>query len=208
MNRDFVTLDTFPKILRDNAKVFKGRPSVREKEHGIWQITTWDEFYNKALLLAEAFYASGLRRGDKIYIPQFKEPHFFDVSENFVNGLEWYKQNYFHKANQKIIADFTPSYFFDSNAPKRIFDALGPKMKFLVILRNPVDRAYSHYLHSKRDFHESNDFLEALESEEIRLKGYIEKSDYFSYLRHSYVKQGLCRLNETKTLRLDRLGFQ
>ena len=127
----------------------------------------------------------------EIYIPQFKEPHFFDVSENFVNGLEWYKQNYFQKANQKIIADFTPSYFFDSNAPKRIFDALGPKMKFLVILRNPVDRAYSHYLHSKRDFHESNDFLEALESEEIRLKGYIEKSDYFSYLRHSYVKQGL-----------------
>ncbi len=68
MNRDFVTLDTFPKILRDNAKVFKGRPSVREKEYGIWQITTWDEFYNKALLLAKGFYASGLRRGDKIAI--------------------------------------------------------------------------------------------------------------------------------------------
>ena len=68
MNRDFVVLDTFPKILRDNAKVFKGRPSVREKEYGIWQITTWDEFYNKALLLAKGFYASGLRRGDKIAI--------------------------------------------------------------------------------------------------------------------------------------------
>ena len=127
----------------------------------------------------------------EIYIPQFKEPHFFDVSENFANGLEWYKKNYFQKANQKIIADFTPSYFFDSNAPKRIFDSLGPKMKFLVILRNPVDRAYSHYLHSKRDFHESNDFLEALASEEIRIKKYIKKSDYFSYLRHSYVNQGL-----------------
>lgn len=127
----------------------------------------------------------------EIYIPQFKEPHFFDVSENFANGLEWYKKNYFQKANQKIIADFTPSYFFDSNAPKRIFEALGPKMKFLVILRNPVDRAYSHYLHSKRDFHESKDFLEALESEDIRLREYIKKSDYFSYLRHSYVNQGL-----------------
>ncbi|MDB9761578.1 AMP-binding protein [Alphaproteobacteria bacterium] len=68
MNRDFVNLDTFPKILRDNAKVFKGRPSVREKEYGIWQITSWDEFYNKALLLAKGFYASGLRRGDKIAI--------------------------------------------------------------------------------------------------------------------------------------------
>ena len=77
MNRDFVTLDTFPKILRDNAKVFKGRPSVREKEHGIWQITTWDEFYNKALLLAEAFYASGLRRGDKIAIIGDNRPNLY-----------------------------------------------------------------------------------------------------------------------------------
>ena len=110
---------------------------------------------------------------------------------NFNNGLKWYQKNYYKKANHKIIADFTPSYFFDLNAPKRIFDTLGSQMKFLVILRNPVDRAYSHYLHSKRDDHENMSFQQALTLEVSRLQKYDEESDYLSYLRHSYVHQGL-----------------
>ena len=132
-----------------------------------------------------------LRQHSEIYIPTFKEPHFFDIPENYNNGLEWYKKNYFNKADKKIIADFTPSYLFDKNAPKRIFESLGRNMKFLVILRNPVDRAYSHYLHSKRDYHENENFEEALELEVNRLKKYKDQSDYLSYLRHSYVHQGL-----------------
>ena len=127
----------------------------------------------------------------EIYISEFKEPHFFDITENFKNGVQWYSDNYFKKANHKIIADFTPSYFFDSNAPKRIFETLGSSMKFVVLLRNPVDRAYSHYWHSKRDVHEDTRFLKALEIEDQRLHKYIKKSDYLSYLRHSYINQGL-----------------
>ncbi|MAC40768.1 MAG: long-chain fatty acid--CoA ligase [Pelagibacterales bacterium] len=77
MTRDFVALDTFPKILRDNAVIFKGRPSIREKEYGIWQITTWNNFFDKALLLAEGFYNSGLRRGDKIAIIGDNRPNLY-----------------------------------------------------------------------------------------------------------------------------------
>ena len=132
-----------------------------------------------------------LRQHSEIYIPIFKEPHFFDIPENYNNGIHWYEKNYFNKADKKIIADFTPSYFFDENAPKRIFESLGRNMKFLVIFRNPVDRAYSHYLHSKRDDHESKNFEEALELEVSRLKKYKNQSDYLSYLRHSYVHQGI-----------------
>ena len=126
-----------------------------------------------------------------IYIPSFKEPHFFDIPENFDNGLLWYEKTYFKKTSSKIIADFTPSYFFDKNAPKRIFESLGTDMKFLVIIRNPVDRAYSHYLHSKRDHHETEYFEKSLKLEVSRLKHYEDRSDYLSYLRHSYVHQGL-----------------
>jgi hypothetical protein len=132
-----------------------------------------------------------LRQHSEIYIPAFKEPHFFDITENYKNGLQWYEKNYFNKADKKIIADFTPSYFFDKNAPKRIYESLGRNMKFLVILRNPVDRAYSHYLHSKRDDHESENFEKSLELEVGRLEKYKDQSDYLSYLRHSYVHQGL-----------------
>lgn len=132
-----------------------------------------------------------LKQHPDIYIPSLKEPHFFDIPKNFSNGLEWYEKTYFKKIDKKIISDFTPSYFFDKKAPKRIFDALGSNMKFLVILRNPVDRAYSHYLHSKRDFHEIEDFENSLNLESSRLKKYLAQSDYLSYLRHSYIQQGM-----------------
>ena len=132
-----------------------------------------------------------LRQHPDIYIPAFKEPHFFDIPENYKNGIEWYKRNYFRNANKKIIADFTPSYFFEKEAPKRIFKNLGRDMKFLVVFRNPVDRAYSHYLHSKRDDNESENFEKSLELEVSRLNKHENQSDYLSYLRHSYVHQGL-----------------
>ena len=132
-----------------------------------------------------------LRQHPEIYIPSFKEPHFFDIPENYKNGIDWYKKNYYRNALAKVIADFTPSYFFDKEAPKRIFESLGGKVKFVVILRNPVDRAYSHYLHSKRDGHEDLEFKEAIQHESSRLKQYEESGDYLSYLRQSYVSQGL-----------------
>ena len=132
-----------------------------------------------------------LRQHPDLYIPSFKEPHFFDIPENYKNGIKWYEKTYFKNANQKIVADFTPSYFFDEEAPKRIFESLGGELKFVVILRNPLDRAYSHYLHSKRDLYEKQDFGEALKLESSRLQQYQNQADYLSYLRHSYIHQGL-----------------
>lgn len=131
-----------------------------------------------------------LRQHPDVYIPSFKEPHFFDIPENYKNGVNWYEKNYFKNPNQKIIADFTPSYFFDKESPKRIFESLGGKVKFVVILRNPVDRAYSHYLHSIREEHENLSFIESLISEKDRLQTFEKEGDYLSYLRNSYSLQG------------------
>ena len=132
-----------------------------------------------------------LRQHPEIYVPAFKEPHFFDIPENYENGIDWYQKNYFKNANKKVIAEFTPSYFFDKEVQERIFNNLGSEVKFVVLLRHPVDRAYSHYLHSKRDEHEELDFVESLNQEEDRLSHYIENKDYLSYLRNSYISQGL-----------------
>jgi len=132
-----------------------------------------------------------LKQHPEIFIPAFKEPHFFDIPENYNNGIEWYEKNYFKNINRKIIADFTPSYFFEKQAPKRIFNDLGENMKFVILLRHPVDRAYSHYLHSVRDNHEDVSFEEAIRKEDNRLDKFIENKDYLSYLRNSYYHQGL-----------------
>jgi len=132
-----------------------------------------------------------LRQHPDIFLPTFKEPHFFDIPENYINGIEWYEKNYFRSVTNKVSADFTPSYFFEREAPKRIFTDLGSEVKFIVLLRNPVDRAYSHYLHSLRDEYEKLSFEEALQLEPIRLKKFLEEEDYLSYLRNSYFHQGL-----------------
>ena len=132
-----------------------------------------------------------LKQHPDIYIPAFKEPHFFDIPENYNNGIDWYKKNYFRKVDRSIVADFTPSYFFEKETPKRIFKDLGNQIKFVVLLRNPVDRAYSHYLHSLRDKHEHLSFEESLHHENNRIEKFIKDQDYLSYLRNSYYHQGL-----------------
>ena len=129
-----------------------------------------------------------LKQHSDIFLPSFKEPHFFDIPSVYQNGIEWYKKTYFQSVkNEKCIGDFSPTYLFDEHAPERILNDLGANVKFIIILRNPVDRAYSHYLHSKRDQHENLSFKEALFLEKER----FSKKDYLSYLRLSYSGQGM-----------------
>ena len=77
MLRDFNNLDTFPKILRNNALIYKGKPSVREKEYGIWQTLTWDVFYKRALIFAKGLKDTGLKRGEKIAIIGDNRPNLY-----------------------------------------------------------------------------------------------------------------------------------
>ena len=66
-----------PKILRNNALIYKGKPSVREKEYGIWQTLTWDVFYKRALILAKGLKNTGLKRGEKIAIIGDNRPNLY-----------------------------------------------------------------------------------------------------------------------------------
>lgn len=68
MLRNLEILDTFPKILRDNSKIFAKKAAIREKEFGIWQTLSWKEFYYNAQLLSAGFKSNGIGRGDKVAI--------------------------------------------------------------------------------------------------------------------------------------------
>ena len=126
-----------------------------------------------------------LKQHSDVFTPSFKEPHFFDISTVYENGVSWYEKTYFNGVKkEKCIGDFTPTYLFDKYAPERILESLGENVKFIIILRNPVDRAYSHYLHSKRDLHERLSFKNAIK------KKVNENNNYLTYLRRSYVEQG------------------
>jgi hypothetical protein len=132
-----------------------------------------------------------LKQHPDIYCPRFKEPHFFDLPDNYSKGIKWYERTYFSKADKKIAADLTPSYFYAANVPERILKDIGSEVKFVVLLRNPVDRAYSHYLHSVRDQVEQLSFKDALSVEKDRIKSYKTTQDFLLELSHSYISQGL-----------------
>jgi long-chain acyl-CoA synthetase len=77
MSRDFNNLDTFPKILRNNALIYKGKPSIREKEYGIWQTLTWDNYYKRAIITGYRFKRCGLKRGEKLAIIGDNRPNLY-----------------------------------------------------------------------------------------------------------------------------------
>ena len=61
-------LDTFPKLVRDNAERLPRHVAIREKDLGIWQSYTWSEYLEQARLIALGLAALGFARGDKTAI--------------------------------------------------------------------------------------------------------------------------------------------
>ena len=133
-----------------------------------------------------------------------KEVYFFDRS--YKRGLAWYRsffptvlEKYYSttvKKKEFITGEATPCYIFHPHVPRRVFKTI-PGIKLIVLLRNPVDRAYSFYHHNLRRGLESLSFEEAIESEVKRLRGELEKmmddENYFSFNRqyYSYLSRGI-----------------
>jgi hypothetical protein len=137
--------------------------------------------------------------------PSFsKEVHFFDL--NFDRGIAWYRAHfptflyrYYVEEIRKedfMTGEASPYYICYPHAPKRIFGII-PQVKLITLLRNPVDRAYSHYYRNVRRGLETLSFEDATEKEEERTRGEMEKmiqdESYHSvnHRRYSYLSMGI-----------------
>ena len=141
-----------------------------------------------------------LSKHPDLYLSVPKEVHFFDGGKNpqidtFAKGESWYRAHFpltkELNSNAKVY-EASPVYIFNPLAPKRIFDTI-PNVKLILLLRNPTERAVSHYLHGERRNWDDLPFYEALQAEESRLKPFIEAQDYKSrtYIEYSYKSRGL-----------------
>jgi len=133
-----------------------------------------------------------------------KEIHFFD--NNFHKGIFWYKSyfptipsKYFNKYlfNQEVITgEASPYYLLHPLVPSRVHSII-PNAKLIILLRNPIDRAYSHYNQQYRKSTETHSFRKAIDLEKERIEGEIKKilNDEFHYshlLRnYSYLTRGI-----------------
>lgn len=88
------------------------------------------------------------------------------VEKTITKDVESYKLLFEGYNREKAIGDISPEYlYFHEQAIPLIKSTLGNDVRIIMILRNPVDRAFSAYTHFKRDKRESLSFEEALEKE-------------------------------------------
>ena len=132
-----------------------------------------------------------------ICLPKNKETKFFQ-SEKYEKGIKYYQKTYFKNCGKaKIAGEIDPDYMYFPYVPQRIFNSLGDSVKLIFILRNPIDRAYSHYWMSVRRGHEKFSFKEALLKEPERL----ESGGEFERLHFSYLDRGRYRMQIENFLR-------
>ncbi len=130
-----------------------------------------------------------------------KEVHYFDL--NFRKGDSWYRSHFplqTLNGRKYITGEASPYYLFHPHAPRRAATVL-PDAKLIVLLRNPVDRAYSHYQHQVKrgqgEARETLTFEEAIEAEERILPAEMSKmlqDEYYESLSHrtrSYLRRGI-----------------
>ena len=100
----------------------------------------------------------------QVFVPANKEVEFFSDPQRFERGLDWYWQTYFAGApDDACKGEASTQYMMFPEVPQRIHAAF-PKVKLLAVLRNPIDRAYSHYRMSVMRGHEARSFEECVDA--------------------------------------------
>ncbi len=130
--------------------------------------------------------------------PLRKEVHYFDL--RYERGEAWYRAHFGRADQPGVNLDSSPYYLFHPAVPARLH-ALLPDARLIVLLRDPVRRAYSHYWHERDKGHEHLGFEDAIAAEPERVDAAHERlargeiacsreHQHFSYLaRGRYAEQ-------------------
>ncbi|MFZ5908088.1 MAG: sulfotransferase domain-containing protein [Nitrospirota bacterium] len=121
------------------------------------------------------------------------EIHFFN--KHYAQGPEWYRAHFplrKRMSTDRITGEATPQYLLNPLVPNRIREMI-PRVKLIAILRNPTERAISHYFHEVRKKRETLPILKALQAEEQRLEKILRENDFTNpvYFHASYKKRGM-----------------
>jgi len=134
-----------------------------------------------------------LNEHPQIYMPRIKEPTFFissallkkeKLNNKFlspyftgpINNLEDYKSLYLNVKDEIAVGEASPQYLFTHDTTIPLIKKFLGDIKIIIILRNPVDRAYSAYKNNRRytphtkHLNEKLSFIDALKIEDARIK--------------------------------------
>ena len=137
-----------------------------------------------------------LSRHPDICMGDQQEIHFFDNDALFISAVD-YEQLHKHYpplAPSMIAGDCTPSYLYHEPAVERIAK-YNPNIKFLILLRNPVDRAFAHWNMQRFRGREPLDFFDAVREEQTRIAGAPPtEARRFAYVERGFYGRQLERL--------------
>ncbi len=140
---------------------------------------------------------SYLRQHPQIGLASVKEAHYFDTEDNFRDGAPDYAA--YHRlfdftTTHAVRGEATPIYMYWQDAPRRIWE-YNPRMKIIVILRNPVRRAFSHWNMWRSEGRETLPFWDALHQERARSRRARPLQDrLYSYVDRGYYCEQLRRI--------------
>lgn len=157
-----------------------------------------------------------LREHDEIEMAIKKEVHFFDNEKNFVKKVDYskYHSSFNNHQDAALKGEITPIYMYWSDSIKRIWE-YNPNMKIIVVLRNPIERAYSHW-NMERD--RNADFLsfsEAIRTEcqrckealplQHRVYSYVDRGFYSEQIRriHRFFSEDQVLIIKQESLKFD-----
>ena len=149
-----------------------------------------------------------LKQHPEVFLTPIKETNFFaldgmnidfkgpgdseGVHRNSITNIIEYSDQFSEYKNEKAIGEVCPSYLYFEDAPENIKKYV-PNVKIIAILRDPVDRSFSAWLHLTRDKRESFSFDQALNDESRRIKEnwaeiwhYREQGMYYKQLSRYY----------------------
>lgn len=134
-----------------------------------------------------------LRWHPQVTGPAWKEVSYFD--RHYGRGEAWYRGQFPSRpwlwltggrsGRRPLVGEASPSYLLHPHAPARV-RKLVPDVRLVALLRDPVDRALSHYNHAVALGREPLSFEEAIAREPERLQGELERLGDTSYFSHAW----------------------
>lgn len=142
-----------------------------------------------------------LQEHPQIYMSPIKETNFFSYNEiksqglfyneEHVASIEAYLQQFSGAVNEIAIGEASVSYLFYPSVPQKI-KYFNSEAKIIVVLRNPIDRGFSHYLMDKRLGFVSESYQKIVDKQVVGKKGllyyqqYVELGLYYKQLKRYY----------------------
>ncbi len=179
-----------------------------------------------------------LEQHPQIYMSPVKETNFFalegeklnfpagTIGKYYLSGcitnIEDYRKQFQGVTNETAIGEASPIYLYHLKAPERIQHYV-PKVKLIAILRHPIERAYSNFLHNIGEGLEPlTDFAQALQEEESRIRNnwwwgfyyvsagfyYVQLKRYFERFNPNQIKVYLYEDVKTNALNVTRDIFK